>query len=441
MKMVKRRAWIALILAFALLFGMGVYVSRYATDGGRWVQIAANENLYENGCLLAGTVTDRSGTVLADITDGTRSYAADTLTRISCLHTVGDAEGNIGSGALRVMAERLSGYNPVTGVTTGGGEVQLSIDAQLCGLAYTALAGRKGAVLLADYSTGEIHCMVSSPSYDPMVGFDVSDPWYDSVYINRAIGAAYAPGSVFKLVTLAAAIENLDDLYTRSFSCTGSTIVDNSVVQCTGTHGSQTIEQALANSCNCAFAELSLALGGETLKKYADKLGFTDALSLSGIATAAGNFEAAPEGSAALAWSGIGQSTDLISPYAMLRYVSAVAAGGTFIEPTLLHGEPGGKTKLLASDTAQAIKAMMHYNVVNSYGEWNFPGLALCAKSGTAEVGDGTSHAWFTGFLDDPAHPYAFVVIIEHGGGGLRNAGEVANTLLQAAIEKDNAME
>ena len=78
---------------------------------------------------------------------------------------------------------------------------------------------------------------------------------------------------------------------------------------------------------------------------------------------------------------------------------------------------------------------MMNYNVVNSYGEWNFPGLTkLCAKSGTAEVGDGTSHAWFTGFLDDPDHPYAFVVVIENGGGGLRNAGSVANAVLQTAV-------
>ena len=77
---------------------------------------------------------------------------------------------------------------------------------------------------------------------------------------------------------------------------------------------------------------------------------------------------------------------------------------------------------------------MMHYNVVYSYGQWNFPNLDLCAKTGTAEVGDGTSHAWFAGFLADEAHPYAFVVIVEHGGGGLGNAGPVANALLQAAV-------
>ena len=435
MKKVKRRAWIALIVAFALLLGMGVYVYRFATQSERWVSFSANENVYAGGLLLTGTVTDRSGTVLADVTDGKRTFAADAETRTACLHAVGDPEGNIGSGALVAMADRLSGYNPVTGVTTGGGEVQLSIDAELCKTAYASLAGRKGAVLLSDYETGEILCMVSSPSYDPTVGFDETNPWYDSVYINRCLGAAYTPGSVFKLVTLAAAIENIDDLYDRTFTCSGSTEVDGSIIHCTGTHGEQTIEQALANSCNCAFAELSLELGGSTLEKYAEKFGLTDSHAVSGIVSAEGSFDPGSDGSTDLAWSGIGQAADLVCPAALLRYVSAIAAGGSAHEPTLLCGEKSGKTKLLSADTAEQLKAMMNYNVVNSYGEWNFPGLTkLCAKSGTAEVGDGTSHAWFTGFLDDPDHPYAFVVIIENGGGGLRNAGAVANTVLQAAV-------
>ena len=78
---------------------------------------------------------------------------------------------------------------------------------------------------------------------------------------------------------------------------------------------------------------------------------------------------------------------------------------------------------------------MMDHNVEAAYGgEWTFPGLDVAAKTGTAEVGDGTSHAWMTGFLNDPQHPYAFVVLIEHAGGGLTNAGPVANAVLQAAV-------
>ncbi|MBO5975637.1 MAG: penicillin-binding protein, partial [Oscillospiraceae bacterium] len=69
-----------------------------------------------------------------------------------------------------------------------------------------------------------------------------------------------------------------------------------------------------------------------------------------------------------------------------------------------------------------------------AYGTWLFPGLEMCAKSGTAEVGDGSSHSWFTGFITNEGHPYAFTVIIENAGGGLRNAGALANTVLQTLV-------
>lgn len=121
----------------------------------------------------------------------------------------------------------------------------------------------------------------------------------------------------------------------------------------------------------------------------------------------------------------------------MVRYVSAIANGGSIYEPTLLgHGSLEGKTQVLSADTAQKISEMMNYNVQNAYGSWVFGGLNVSAKTGTAEVGDGTSHAWITGFLNDPEHPYAFVVVLEHAGGGLANAGPVANAVLQAAISK-----
>ena len=434
MKKVKRRAWSALVIAFALLVGLGVYVYRFATESERWVRFSANGHLYESGSLLAGTVTDRSGVVLADVADGRRVYADDAATRIACLHAVGDAAGNIGSGALTAFADRLSGYNPVTGVTTGGGTVRLSIDAELQRTACAALGAQDGAVMVCNYETGEVLCMVSAPSYDPAVGFDGADPRFESVYVNRCLGALYTPGSVFKLVTLAAALEKIDDLASRTFVCTGSTETDGSVIRCTGVHGAQTIEQALANSCNCAFAEISQELGGDVLAAYAEKLGFTQRHRVSGIATAAGRFDAAAVGTTDLAWSGIGQSTDLVCPAAMLRYTAAIAAGGTGRELTLLAGEKGARTRLLSADTAARIREMMSYNVAAAYGTWNFPGLALCAKSGTAETGDGSSHAWFTGFLDDPAHPYAFVVVAENAGSGLGHAGPVANAVLQRAV-------
>ena len=79
---------------------------------------------------------------------------------------------------------------------------------------------------------------------------------------------------------------------------------------------------------------------------------------------------------------------------------------------------------------------MMRYNVQTSYGDDNYPGLNLCAKSGTAEVGgDMSPHAWFVGFIDNEETPLAFVVVVENGGWGSQTAGTVANTVLQEAVK------
>ena len=94
-------------------------------------------------------------------------------------------------------------------------------------------------------------------------------------------------------------------------------------------------------------------------------------------------------------------------------------------------------TQLVSADTAQKIASMMNYNVVYHYGQNRFPGLNISAKTGTAEVGDGkAAHGWFVGFLNDEAHPYAFVCLVENGGSGLGAAGSVINTVLQAAVAK-----
>ena len=434
MNKVKRRAMSALLVAVLVLGGIGVYIVRYIEHGAEWATFAANSSVYTSGVLNTGTLTDRSGVVLATASGGSRSYAEDAAVRKACYQAIGDYTGNIGTGALKAFSKQLSGYNPITGTyATDGHTVALTLDSSLCVTAYEALAGRKGAVLVSNYKTGEVLCMVSGPSIDPAVDGDVPD----GAYINRCINGSFTPGSIYKLITSAAAIENIKDIDSRRFSCAGSVDVGGVTVKCTGVHGSQTFEDALANSCNCAFAQISLELGADTIESYAKKLGFLDSQSLSGIPTMAGSFTKGAAGSANLAWSGIGQYEDLICPYSMLRYVSAIANGGSVVEPSLLLDTPSGSsTTLLSGTTANKLRDMMNYNVSAHYGTNRFPGLNLCAKTGTAEVGDGTSHAWFTGFLLDDAHPYAFVVLVENAGGGLTNAGAVANTVLQAAVNK-----
>ena len=428
MKKVKNRAWASLLIALLLVVGLAVYLVRLAEDGGAWAS-------YFSGGTPGGTILDRNGVTLYTSTDDGVSYSADYTTRLACYHLIGDSTGNIRTGALRQFRDQLTGYSFVSG-TSSGKTLQLTVDSSLNTAAYNVLAGRNGAVMVMDYTTGEILCMVSTPADDPE---NPSSSPADGTYINKCLSASFVPGSVYKLVTLAAAIENIPDLFERTFWCEGSSVVGGAVLNCTGSHGTQTIEQALANSCNCAFGEIALELGADTLAEYAEQLGITQELSLDGITVPAGSFDKAEAGSIGLAWSGIGQYNDLVVPYALLRYVAAIANGGSVYEPTLLgHGGLDRETEVLSADTAARIAEMMNYNVQTAYGgQWTFPGLNVSAKTGTAEVGDGTSHAWMTGFLSSPEHPYAFVVLVENAGGGLTNAGPIANTVLQAAVAAD----
>ena len=448
MKKVKRRSLSLLILVLVMGLGLGIYIVSLAVNGGRWASFAAGRYQYAGGGSASGSITDRNGVMLTTVSNGKRIFSDDEALRKSTLHTVGDSAGNIGTGAMRQFASDLTGYDFINGVysLSGGGEnVELSIDAELNKTAYKALNGRKGAVLVMNYETGEILCMVSSPTFDPANPPEVEegDPAYEGVYINRALSSAYTPGSVFKLVTAAAVIEKLPDVFERVFECSGGVNIGGETVTCMKKHGTLTFEDALAVSCNTVFAELSLELGADTLERYASNYGLLERNTVSGIKTAKGLFEKAPDGSAGLAWSGIGQYDDLVCPVSMLRFVSAVANNGNAPEMTLLKknsllGLRRAKTsRVLKKDTSEELRAMMNYNVYYNYGEENFPGLKLYAKSGTAEVGGGKQpHSWFTGFIKNEGHPLAFVVVIENGGLGSDAAAKAANTVLQAAVSR-----
>jgi peptidoglycan glycosyltransferase len=370
----------------------------------------------------------------------------DKTVRKATLHAVGDSTGNIGTGALSAFASQLMGYNIVSGAYSRSGEgntLSLTIDAELNAVAYEALDGRKGTVGVMNYKTGEIICMVSTPTYDPANPPEISDgdDSYEGVYLNRFLSSTFTPGSIFKLVTTAAAIENIDDIYDRVFTCEGSLKVGGDNVMCTDVHGELTIEDALAVSCNSTFGELALELGADKLEAYARKYGLLDSGNISGLKTAAGNFDKAANDTADLAWSGIGQYNDTVCPASMLRFVGAIANGGLAVKMSLVMDKgisailPAPSERLMSRDTAEKLATMMNYNVHKTYGEENFPGLELYAKSGTAEVGGGASpHAWFVGYITNEEAPLAFIVLVENGGSGRHTAGAVANTVLQAAV-------
>ena len=448
MKQVKRRTWFCLVFTILLAAGLAIFLARYVSNGGDWAAFRANKHIYDqSGHLSSGAILDRNGNVLYDAAAGT--YSEDQTVRRATLHAVGDSAGNIATGALSAFSGKLSGFNPILGTTGGGHDLYLTIDEDLNAAAYTAMNGRKGAVGVYNYKTGEILCMVSLPAFDPAAPPEITDgdSRYEGVYINRFLSSAYTPGSVFKLVTTAAAIENIDDLFSRTFTCDGSVEIGGQVITCPSAHGTMDIYGALANSCNGVYAQLAVELGGDTVQDYAQKAGLLSAFSVSGIPAAAGSFTAAADGSADLGWSGVGQYNDLVNPCALMTYAGTIANGGTRVLPRLIDRETTAsglpaafyrttkQSSGLGRETCALLREMMRNNVVDHYGQSQFGELAVCAKSGTAEVGDGQRpHSWFTGFVDDAAHPLAFVVVVENGGSGASVAGGIAASVLSAAV-------
>lgn len=452
MKKIERRAVVCVILALLLAAGVGVFVVKFCLDGGGWASSAFNRHLYDsNGVLAAGTILDRDGDVLSAAEDGKRTYYDNATVRKATLHAVGDLQGRIGTGALNAFAHKLTGYNLLSGAfgAKEGSDLYLTIDARYNYEAYQALNGHAGTVAVYNYQTGEVLCMVSAPSYDPLSipeDIETSDR-YQGAYLNRFLSSTFTPGSVFKTVTLAAALQELPDLFERTWECSGSVDIGGETIVCSGTHGSQHIGDAFANSCNVAFALLAQELGGETLQSYTEKAGLTDRYSLNGLPTAKGTFRWTDISDGELGWAGVGQGQDLVNPCALMVYMGAIAGGGKAAEPYLIEKTvsplgipslphlPSKTGRLISAEAAKTLADLMADNVEKTYGTSRFPNMDLCAKSGTAEVGDGQKpHAWFTGFLRDEDHPYAFVVLVENGGGGSSVAGTVAGKVLNVMV-------
>jgi peptidoglycan glycosyltransferase len=442
MKNVKHRALLILLLALALVAGVVLYCTLYLANGASWAAFSANDHTHTDGALSVGQVYDRNGVLLYDAV--TQSYAENAITRVSTLHAIGDSWGNISTGARSAFSDRLVGFNPITGTTSGGHKLTLTLDSALNETAYQALNGHKGTVALYNYETGEVLCMVSAPSFDPENPPESTESSaYEGVYLNRFLSSTFVPGSTFKIITTAAAIENITGIFDASYTCTGSIDIEGDTITCPHAHGQQSFYDAFANSCNCFYAELADKLGGDTLARYAKEAGLLDSQSVSGIETAAGSFTAAADGSANLGWSGVGQYNDLVNPCSMLTLIGGIARGGVPVQPRLLLKESGLLTaqphsemgsRIWSAQTCEFLKQMMANNVTENYGAATFGNLPVCAKSGTAEVDGSTPHAWFVGFLNDTEHPYAFVVLVENGGGGAAVAGSVAATVLEAAV-------
>lgn len=455
MKTTGTRSLILFCLAAAFFFGMGVFLYGFATKGGSWAVQPFNGHIAGTGVSSGqGSILDRKGVVLAESKNGKRVYNSDYETRCAMLHTVGDTQGFISTGVQYNYRSELSGYNFITGLTSPTGKsagcsIRLTLDSSLCRLARQKLDGRNGSAALYNYHTGEMLCMVSMPDFDPQnPPKDVNtNQTYNGAYLNKVLSSSFTPGSIFKVVTSTAAIENISNLDSRTWDCNGSITINGNKITDMFSYGRLSFKQALAKSSNVAFAQIAIELGASKMNDTANKLGFNRAFSLDGIPTKASSYNTSKASSDELGWSGVGQYTDLVNPYHYLVLMGAIANGGTPVMPYMIKsitssvgipvkmGAASNGSQLLASDTAGRLRDYMRNDVSSEYGDDLFPGMAVCAKTGTGEVGNGKNpNCWMAGFSSNENTPYAFVVLVENSdSGSIASAGHIASALMKAA--------
>lgn len=452
MKRISRRMIFLLVLMSVLVLGLAFFSVRYFAKAEEWVTFSGSPHVYAGNNISAGLVVDRSGVLLLDSNDG-RAYSEDVAVRQSTMHLLGDRYGYISAPMLNHYSDNMIGYDRINGLYSAseeGNTAWLTIDAEVQKTAQAALAGRKGTIGVYNYKTGEILCAVTSPTYDPDDMPDVDGDTtgaYSGVYLNRFFQTTYVPGSIFKVLTAQAALETIPNVEQQIFHCEGSMEIGVDTITCNSTHGDINLQTALEVSCNVAFGQLALQLGANTMEEYANRFGITQSLKFDGIATAPGNFGLQNAANSEIAWAGIGQYTNLVNACQYMTFMGAIANGGQAAKPYLVQEVGSGiltgykaKTKMLDGSVdavaARRLADIMRGAVVNRYGAEQFPDLYVCAKSGTAEVGPGTTpHATFAGFIKDANYPLAFIVIVEHGGSGSAVCAPIAGKVLTACVE------
>ncbi len=349
----------------------------------------------------------------------------------------------------RLFTRRLSDL--ITGRDPSGGDVVTTIDPDVQRAAYEALADRgyTGSIVALRPQTGAILAMASTPSYDPnpLASFSAQtqqDAWGEftgaepSVLTNRAIQETYPPGSTFKLIDVAAALESGRYTPDSPFTAASSITLDDTATQlqnfngnACGTAATASLREALQRSCNTAFAELALQLGEEALRDQAEAFGIGTqeiAVPMPVADSTIGDIES----TAALQQSSIGQRDVALTPMQNAMVVAAIANGGTLMAPYLVSEirsqdltvvdttDPDQLGQAVSPGTAATLTELM-VNNENSYPpDGKIRGVQIAAKTGTAEWGPNPKttppHVWYVAFAPAENPQVAVAVIVEAGG-------------------------
>lgn len=348
----------------------------------------------------------------------------------------------------RLFARRLSDL--ITGRDPSGGSVVLTIDPAVQEAAYEALTSRDyaGAVVAIRPQTGQILAMASTPTYDPNKlashstedqtaawnRFTDADP---AVLPNRAIAETYPPGSTFKLIDTAAALQNgftPESQLTAASEITlqdTATPLENFAGTACGTGATASLRDALARSCNTAFAELAATLGEDKIRAQAEAFGVGTELAGIPMPVATSTLGDIPD-TASLQQSSIGQRDVRFTPLQNAMIVAAIANGGQVMAPYLVQQvlsptldvldetQPDRLGRAMPANVAATLTDLMIGAENRTQGGGKITGVQIAAKTGTAEHGTDPKvtppHNWYVAFAPAQNPEIAVAVLVENGG-------------------------
>lgn len=409
-----------------------------------------------------GSILDRDGNILAEtLGDGTRHYYD-----ASTAHLVGYLDPRFGSQGVELAFHSvLSGAVPSgwAGALSAefdrsrpkGSDVVLTIDSDVQAAAAIALGARSGAVVALDPRNGEVLAMVSVPTYDPGALAIHGDGLFadaTSPLLNRATQGLYPPGSTFKTVTAAGILERGIATPETIVTCPGEIVIDGFPISCKNTPqgvGTYPFKSAFTFSVNAIFAQLGVKLGWAGLTDIARRFGFDSQIPFT-LETAKSQIHGpdAETTTVLLATTAFGQGELLATPLQMAEIAAVVANGGTLAQPRLTLREqrdgrslgslePAVSRRVISAELASILRELMVSVVQNGQAAGvNLPGVVVGGKTGTAEAGDGTSHAWFIAFAPAEAPRIAVAVVVEHGGQGGSVASPIAGQVIRAALAR-----
>lgn len=435
-----------------------------------------NHTLQKSASRERGTISTQDGVVLAQSvlnSDGTysRVYPAGTLAS----QIVGYSSTQYGTSGIEAAANsELAGtsdfatwtdvINSYAGVSSAGNDVELTINSKIQKAAQDALSGYSGAAVVLDPETGAVLAMASSPTYDAanfeslLSGSDSSGALY-----NRAIQALYAPGSTFKILSLATALQNNIASEKTVYDAPGTMDIGNAPVTNFDSIGYGPISLARATelSSNTVYGQLGVQIGPDLLVKTAESFGFNSAipftLPLSTSLMPKPSEMTTWETAWAAAGQPVGEHESPAGPQATVLQMalvgSAVANDGTIMKPYLIDnvynsdGEKASSTSPsvyanpISAQTAKRSLDVLKGVVTEGTGtEAAIPGVSIAGKTGTAQTGKARDDSWFVGMGPTQDSKVVIAIVLEQASDTGTNAAERANNVLKVALREQGVL-